>query len=57
MGLYGYFSSLAVEVADTNVGVTIVCPGKRDGGMRCMCSTEAWVTRVRSNFKQNLELF
>mmetsp|Transcript_22461 Transcript_22461/g.62024 ORF Transcript_22461/g.62024 Transcript_22461/m.62024 type:complete len:328 (+) Transcript_22461:177-1160(+) len=27
MALYGYFSSLATELADTNVGVTIVCPG------------------------------
>ncbi|EFJ41781.1 hypothetical protein VOLCADRAFT_83968 [Volvox carteri f. nagariensis] len=27
MALYGYFSSLATELADTNVGVTICCPG------------------------------
>lgn len=31
MGLYGYFASLAVELADTNVGVTIICPGERHG--------------------------
>ncbi|GLI66405.1 hypothetical protein VaNZ11_010166 [Volvox africanus] len=27
MALYGYFSSLATELADTGVGVTICCPG------------------------------
>lgn len=27
MGLYGYFSSLAAEISDTGVGVTICCPG------------------------------
>jgi len=27
MALYGYFASLATEVADTGVGVTICCPG------------------------------
>ncbi|GFR45808.1 hypothetical protein Agub_g7264 [Astrephomene gubernaculifera] len=27
MALYGYFSSLATELADTGVGVTLCCPG------------------------------
>jgi short-subunit dehydrogenase len=27
MGLYGYFASLATEVADSGVSVTICCPG------------------------------
>lgn len=27
MALYGYFASLATEIANTGVGVTICCPG------------------------------
>ncbi len=27
MGLYGYFASLATEIADSGVKVTIACPG------------------------------
>lgn len=27
MAVYGYFSSLAAELSDRNIGVTICCPG------------------------------
>ena len=27
MASYGYFASLAVELANTGIGVTLVCPG------------------------------
>ncbi len=32
MALYGYFASMATEVCDRNVGITICCPGPVSSG-------------------------
>ena len=51
MALYGYFSTLATEVCDRGVGVTLCCPGPVGSGAdtpveRSVYGPRGWITRT-----------
>ena len=51
MALYGYFASLATEVCDRDVGITICCPGPVGSGSdvpveRSVYGPEGMITRT-----------